>query len=100
MLYYNEKGKITGETRDGIFKKSVKEKNIYRNLDAWGISLSILEDLQKNSIEQIELLDKKNKVLYKATVSLYYELGHEVWHKPYEPQQVLSRCHFTREVIK
>jgi hypothetical protein len=98
MIYHNKKRKVTGETRDGIFKKTVKEKNIYRMYNGWSISLNILEDLQElNKAFPIELLDKKNKILYKTTVDVYFDKGIELWIPGYEQQMCLPLTYFTKE---
>lgn len=91
--YRNHRGQVVGELKDGVFRKKVSgEVHLFKNQDAWGIDVTILDDLPPET--EIRILDKDTQVVYYTTAETFktgtrHDFGHS-------PQYLLWRGLFDR----
>ena len=63
--FYNKKGQEIGTLKDNIFRKRVKKsKHLMRKLNAWGIQLDALMELQKQGCKEIRVLEEEEQKIY------------------------------------
>lgn len=68
-MQFHKHGKIVGELKDGIYRKVVsKRRHLMRNLNAWGISSSIMDKLSEMGCIEIRIKDKDTGVIYSISL--------------------------------
>jgi len=57
--------KRIGTLKEGVFPKQVKKsKHLFRSLDAWGIQLDALSELQKQGCTEIRIWEEEENKIY------------------------------------
>jgi hypothetical protein len=75
----------------------IRDVHFHRNMNGWGISTQLLEDLQKRGIEVI-VLNVKGESKLAAFTSTWLHEGKGYQAEGYEHQTMLGEKHFTKVV--
>ena len=84
--FYNNKGKVVGHLKDGVYYKEVVEsKHKLRNGNAYGIDADILKQLILKKCDKIRLREKDTKRVYEVDLSVF--LSHKSFVRDYDGEQ-------------
>lgn len=76
MKYFNSKNQIAGESRDGIFFKTVKRKiHLMLKFDAYGIDKRIFGKFAEDDVHEVRVFETDTRKSYKSTVEKWHMYG-------------------------
>lgn len=68
--YRNNKNQVIGVLNEDNIYRSVRQghKHILRLMDAWGVDADVVNDLRKEDVKEIRILDDESAVVYTTSL--------------------------------
>lgn len=93
-----EKGKVIGDIKDNVFKKTVQEsRHLFRSIPSYALDTQILNELEQLGVATIVIYDKENKKTYTSSLINFKTNCFEAEFGNNGPQSFLPLKFFTIE---